>query len=275
MDRIRQEPKRGIADSATPTDDFVSITPSSAKTDERGYDSPPAAEPTNAANAPSDVSSTLPSTALHINASGSSPPQEPKDDLRVKGARCIVSPNIAFRTWRSFIFFAYTGRVAFAPLRSQGFVLHDDKRDPTQLLICSPKSMYRLAAIYGSEELKMQAGTDIQAKLSTQNVLDELFSKFTSRFPEIEDMELDFLLTHIQHPDVTIRLPQWIDRFARGDLRECAGTIGTLIHKLACAAVTPTSTVGAPKGPSSCPRGCPMPTIRTQWRCSTCGYVMT
>lgn len=27
----------------------------------------------------------------------------------------------------------------------------------------------------------MQAGSDIQSKLSTQNVLDELFCKFTSR----------------------------------------------------------------------------------------------
>lgn len=50
------------------------------------------------------------------------------------------------RSWRSFIFYAYTGRVAFAPLRSQGFVYHDDGKDAAQLPICSPKSMYRLAA---------------------------------------------------------------------------------------------------------------------------------
>ncbi|KAI0779796.1 hypothetical protein C8Q74DRAFT_716295 [Fomes fomentarius] len=188
--------------------------------------------------------------------------------------RTILSSDTAFKTWRSLIFYAYTGRIAFTPLRSQGFVYHDDGIDAAQLPICSPKSMYRLAAKYGNQELKMQAGFDIQSKLSTQNVLDELFGKFTSRYPEIRDMELNFLLTHMQNPDITIRLPQWIDSFAHGELRHCADTFGMLIHKLACAA-TSQGPATSPAGPSACPRGCPMPTIRTQWRCSTCGYVVT
>lgn len=87
-------------------------------------------------------------------------------------------------------------------------------------------------------------------------------------------MELNFLLTHMQHPDITIRLPLWIDSFAHGELRHCADTFGMFIHKLACAA-TSRGPANSPAGPSACPRGCTMPTIRTQWRCGTCGYVVT
>lgn len=49
--------------------------------------------------------------------------------------------------WRAVVFWAYTGRIAFAPLRSQGlpFAPMDLDDDPSQLPICSPKSVYRLA----------------------------------------------------------------------------------------------------------------------------------
>ncbi|PIL34170.1 hypothetical protein GSI_03881 [Ganoderma sinense ZZ0214-1] len=189
------------------------------------------------------------------------------------GTRTVLVTDTAFQTLRTFIFFAYTGRVAFAPLRSQGMIYRDSGRDASQLPVCSPKSMYRLAVKYGSETLRIQAGSDILSKLSTHNILDELFSRFTCRYPQIQDMELNFLLAHIKHPDVTTRLPWWINRFALGELATCADTFGMLIHKLAC--IAPPDQFGGLKPPSFCPRGCPMPTIRAQFRCNTCGYVMT
>lgn len=91
----------------------------------------------------------------------------------------------------------------FATLRSQQFTDQDDEGITSPIPKCSPKSMYRLAMKvcmspiliiapcsltdtylslqYGNQELRVQAGTDIRSKLSTQNVLDELFSTFTSR----------------------------------------------------------------------------------------------
>ncbi|KAI0743836.1 hypothetical protein C8Q80DRAFT_863128 [Daedaleopsis nitida] len=53
---------------------------------------------------------------------------------------------------------------------------------------------------------------------------------------------------------------------------QCADTFGKLIHKLVCAAA---SYSGRCSVSSTCPRGCPLPTIHTQFRCSTCGYMMT
>lgn len=76
-------------------------------------------------------------------------------------------------------------------------------------------------------------------------------------------MELNFVLANLKHPDITVRLPTWIDRFARGELPECADTFGRLIHKLACAVTAP------PSGRNECPRGCAMATI--QHRCGMCG----
>ncbi|KAM5532555.1 hypothetical protein V8D89_013761 [Ganoderma adspersum] len=206
-------------------------------------------------------------------ATNSKTPPESRDVGLRPGTRAVLVTDTAFQTLRTFIFFAYTGRVAFAPLRSQGMIYQDSGRDASQLPVCSPKSMFRLAVTYGSETLRMQSGTDILSKLSTQNILDELFSRFTCRYPDIQDMELNFLLAHIKHPDITTRLPWWIHRFAQGELAACADTFGMLIHKLACIAAPPDQFRGS-RPPSFCPRGCPMPTIRTQFRCNTCGYVM-
>ncbi|EIW63017.1 uncharacterized protein TRAVEDRAFT_141629 [Trametes versicolor FP-101664 SS1] len=183
-----------------------------------------------------------------------------------EGPRTVFAIDTAYRTWRAVVFYAYTYRVAFAPLRSQGlpFKLADED-DPSQLPICSPKSMYRLAMKYGNTELERLAGDDIASKLSTQNVLAELFSPFTARYPQIQDMELNFVVAHLKHPHIAVELPTWIDRFARGELKECADTFGRLIHKLACAATVTVATGGL----NACPRGCAMSTV--QHRCTMCG----
>ncbi|OJT09292.1 hypothetical protein TRAPUB_14289 [Trametes pubescens] len=207
--------------------------------------------------------------------------------LGSEGLRTIFAVDTAYGTWRAVVFYAYTHRVVFAPLRSQGFPFKPaDEDDPSQLPICSPKSMYRLAmkvghacmascgkvsdlprAQYGNAELERLAGDDIATKLSTQNALTELFSHFTSRYPQIRDMELNFVVAHLKHPHIVVELPTWIDRFARGELKECADTFGRLIHKLACAATA------APGGVVACPRGCAMSTV--QHRCTMCGLTFS
>ncbi|KAI0661272.1 hypothetical protein C8Q70DRAFT_911561 [Cubamyces menziesii] len=189
------------------------------------------------------------------------PPVERDETIRT-----IFSTDTAYRTWRAFIFYAYTRRIAFAPLRSQASNLMPDDHldDATQLPICSPKSAYRLAVKYGNPELALLAGNDIAAKLSTQNVLEELFSHFTAAHPAVQDMELNFALTYLKHPDITVRLPTWVSRFARGELKECADTLERLIHKLGCATIDPAVS-------TMCPKGCAMPTI--QHRCAMCGWM--
>ncbi|KAF7790011.1 hypothetical protein EIP86_000959 [Pleurotus ostreatoroseus] len=80
------------------------------------------------------------------------------------------------------IFYLYTEEVAFAPLKSQN-VQSTQSSDPSSLYeapLCSPKSMYRIADKYDLDELKTKALDDIKAKLTAENIVEELFSTVTS-----------------------------------------------------------------------------------------------
>lgn len=108
----------------------------------------------------------------------------------------------------SLIFYVYTGQVYFLPLKSCGRKARQEglrqhiSRYP-KYPICSPKSMYRLAdevhpsnrynisesLIYthlrprqfGFDELRQKAKDSIFSQLSAENILHEVFSKFSSR----------------------------------------------------------------------------------------------
>ncbi|KAH9938932.1 hypothetical protein B0H21DRAFT_52231 [Amylocystis lapponica] len=92
--------------------------------------------------------------------------------------------DMAFKTWQAFMFYATFGKVEFAPLLSQGPTTRKEQvtwqtelpRPPR----CSPKSMYRLADKYDILELKRLAKAGIEERLSEYNILQELFSPFTS-----------------------------------------------------------------------------------------------
>ncbi|OJT09293.1 hypothetical protein TRAPUB_14290 [Trametes pubescens] len=153
------------APSPADTDDFVSVPETATPQPEPEY------KPEDDGQKP---------TAKHPQANaGATTSTRPA----AHGQRTIVATDTAYRTWRAIVFWAYTGRIAFAPLRSQGlpYAPMDLDDDPSQLPICSPKSVYRLATKYGNKELEQLAGDDIASKLSTQNALTELFSRFTSR----------------------------------------------------------------------------------------------
>ncbi|KAI0633346.1 hypothetical protein C8Q77DRAFT_1057543 [Trametes polyzona] len=200
-------------------------------------------------------------------------PQAPAEPPAARDGACrrtIVVRDSAFRTWRALVFYAYTGRIAFAPLRSQGLgtVQADDESEAAQLPICSPKSAYRLAMKYGLVELQDLAARDISFKLSTQNALAELFSPFAARYPIVRCAALDFVYMHIRHHDIAVALPVWVDHFARGELKHCSDVFSELIQKLSGA--VPIG-YGAPSGTATqCPKGCAF--ARVDHRCSMCGY---
>jgi hypothetical protein len=114
---------------------------------------------------------------------------------------------LMFGSWQAYIFYLYTGDITFAPLASE---LSGRTRDvaadyhtkyPHKPSPCSPKSTYRLAekvrpvinlaAIehlsltsltckLGDKSLQDRALEAIGHRLSEYNIVDELFSKFTS-----------------------------------------------------------------------------------------------
>ncbi|KAL1942533.1 hypothetical protein VTO73DRAFT_6135 [Trametes versicolor] len=229
------------SETATPAEDFVSV--SASDEDDHVVEDDRRSTRTSA-----PASTSRPNEQQQVNAR--------RTYLRFDETPAIIMTDTAFQTWRTFVFYAYTHRITFAPLRSQKAVSTSERDTITgraaQLPSCSPKSMYRLAVKYGDAELQQLARDDLASKLSTQNVLTELFSNFTSRLvlsllAATRHMELDFLLAHLKHPDITDCLPSWIRRFARGELKDCADTFERLIGKLADAA----STGSAGKGVAS------------------------
>jgi len=171
-----------------------------------------------------------------------------------KTGMTVFIEDIAFNTWQSFVFYAYFEKVSFAPLRSQPNVMPKGKADwlanmpqPPQ---CSPKSMYRLADKYDLKGLRELAKKDIKSKLSEDNILDELFSDFTSRYSEILELEIQ----HVKENDgirakIMEALPLWLAKVSAGELPNSADVLLSLFRSLSTA--TQPQTV-EPKCPSRC-----------------------
>ncbi|KAH7908474.1 hypothetical protein BJ138DRAFT_353049 [Hygrophoropsis aurantiaca] len=119
--------------------------------------------------------------------------------------RTIRVHGVALKTLKALVYYCYTSEIHFRRLRSS-----PGSKDQSLLpdcIYCSPKSMYRLADKIGADELKKLSLTSIRSNLSKHNILDELFSHFTSKYPEVLDMELDLLLENIREPEVVQALP--------------------------------------------------------------------
>ncbi|KAL1735618.1 hypothetical protein EV714DRAFT_233467 [Schizophyllum commune] len=102
----------------------------------------------------------------------------------------------AYKTWRAFVFYMYTGKIAFKRLSSTG-TSDCGAADP---LHCSPKSMYRIADEAKLDDLGAQCVQAILADLTETNVVREAFSKFSSEYPAVRDAQTDFLVKHLQDP---------------------------------------------------------------------------
>ncbi|KAL1942536.1 hypothetical protein VTO73DRAFT_6138 [Trametes versicolor] len=161
-------------------------------------------------------------------------PKKPANALPGHPGRVVFLDDIAYKTWRAFIFYAYLGEkeLSFAPLRSEQKSTPNELK-PDQAPPCSPKSMYRLADKYDIAPLKELAAAEIMKRLSTHNILEEIFSTFTSMYPDIRTKELDFLRRNMHVPDIQSRLPSWIEALEDGRLPKGAGRILTLL--LSCA----------------------------------------
>ncbi|KAL6300197.1 hypothetical protein BKA93DRAFT_542061 [Sparassis latifolia] len=139
----------------------------------------------NSTHVPQDTPASLVSPAV-IKQSGGQP------------LRTIIIKDTALATLQWLVYYLYTGEIAFSPLHSQGAECWAVERERYQIEHpkcpppCSPKSMYRLADMLGMDGLKLLAIEDVRSKLSAENILDELFSPFSSWYPEILQAEVKF-----------------------------------------------------------------------------------
>ncbi|KIO03982.1 hypothetical protein M404DRAFT_26602 [Pisolithus tinctorius Marx 270] len=148
--------------------------------------------------------------------------------------RKICVKDVAFKTWKALVFYIYTGHISFAPLRSQPLISTHIHHGPTDYApMCSPKSMYRLADKYDLKALKEQARTDIQSKITAQNVVPELFSTFASRYPDVRNLLTKIYVAHCDHPNVTTAMPVWIGKVVRGELPHAEEALNAILRALA------------------------------------------
>ncbi|KAJ6456216.1 hypothetical protein C8R47DRAFT_189627 [Mycena vitilis] len=146
-----------------------------------------------------------------------------------KGARVgrvFVLRDTAFTTWKALLYYLYTRRVNFRPLKSEG-----PKETTVSGPACSPKSMYRLADKLGLEELQALALASISSRLSESNILEEVFSSFTSVYPVIQELEVGVLTSNFSDKAAE-GLKEMTQKICDGEKPYCAETLFRIIQKM-------------------------------------------
>ncbi|KAI5993832.1 hypothetical protein F5J12DRAFT_963130 [Pisolithus orientalis] len=138
--------------------------------------------------------------------------------LSDRGCHIFVK-DTAFQTWYSLLYYLYTDNIAFSPLKSsgpQGPQRFSRTAKPRPQ--CSPKSMYSLATKLGIDKLRDQAFASIRSNVDENNLLQELASSFTGRYPAVLELELDLLAEEIASAPIVEGLPHLMRRIAQKEL---------------------------------------------------------
>ncbi|KAG0697502.1 hypothetical protein DFH29DRAFT_1003678 [Suillus ampliporus] len=151
----------------------------------------------------------------------------------VVNCRDVLVRDTAFRTWKALLLYLYTDKIVFSPIKSQGQPRANvDAPNPSTLWPCSPKSMYRLACKVRLDSVRDQAFYAIRSSLDAGNILQELSSSFTSKYPAILQMQVEVLLQHIASVPVIKNIPSLIRRIADSQLPHGADIIIDLYQKI-------------------------------------------
>ncbi|KAJ7660829.1 hypothetical protein DFH06DRAFT_1296892 [Mycena polygramma] len=128
----------------------------------------------------------------------------------------------AFKTWNALLYYFYTNKIKFRTSPSS--------ESASQVPECSAKSMYKLADKFALEELKSRALESMRAQLSEETIVREAFSSFTSLYPEIQDMEVEFLLEHL--PNLREKMGEMLKTVCDEGKPHCF----SVLHKIVCRA---------------------------------------
>ncbi|KAJ7909228.1 hypothetical protein B0H13DRAFT_2014600, partial [Mycena leptocephala] len=134
--------------------------------------------------------------------------------------RVVVVKGHAFKTWNALLYYLYTNKIVF---RTSGSGPHDAPQTPE----CSAKSMYMLADKFGLDELKALALQSLRSQLSTDNIVREAFSTFTSLYPEIQDIEVEFLVENL--PNLTGEIDEMLRSICDGVRPQCFNVLRKIV----------------------------------------------
>ncbi|KAJ7261628.1 hypothetical protein C8J57DRAFT_1134393 [Mycena rebaudengoi] len=135
--------------------------------------------------------------------------------------RVVIVKGHAFKTWNALLYYLYTNKIVFRT---------PDSRDQSisQPPECSAKSMYKLADRFELNELKAVALQSLRSQFSADNIVREAFSTFTSLFPEIQDIEVEFLICHL--PNLALGINEMLRSVCDGAKPHCFD----VLRKIAC-----------------------------------------
>ncbi|KAF7792335.1 hypothetical protein EIP86_003371 [Pleurotus ostreatoroseus] len=155
---------------------------------------------------------------------------EAEDTVLANGERVLFIKDSAHKTWQALLLYLYNDHLNFAPLHSEGRRQPDAMDDKPR---CSPKSMYRLADKLGLADPKQSAFEAIQRGLSRDNIVKELFSDFTWRYPEVLQMEAGVFFRHCTEPTVQAAMSETFQDIAYGQLPHSSVVLDSLFKKFA------------------------------------------
>ncbi|KAI0648313.1 hypothetical protein C8Q79DRAFT_954819 [Trametes meyenii] len=162
--------------------------------------------------------------------------------------REILLPSIAHRTLLALVFYLYTGKYNFLPLRSAGvadrqlaLLTGGDAAAPG----CSPKSMFRLAELYGITQLQDHAYNTIVAGLTPVNIVKEAFSPFFARYERLREHAVSYLAQNYLDPKIQTSLHDALDKVVLGQLPHAGDLLRSLLGLRMAATIPegPTPTV--------------------------------
>ncbi|KAI9056948.1 hypothetical protein FKP32DRAFT_1682091 [Trametes sanguinea] len=149
-----------------------------------------------------------------------------------RGQPVIPLRSVAHRTLYACLFYLYTGKTNFLPLRSTS------KSDRQQALLtaredmpppCSPKSMFRLAEFYGITKLQEIAYQAITAQLTTVNMVQEGFSRFFARYDRLREYAASMILRNHSNSRIQAALQNALDEVLSGQAPHAGKLLQSLL----------------------------------------------
>ncbi|KAL1701213.1 hypothetical protein EV121DRAFT_294482 [Schizophyllum commune] len=150
--------------------------------------------------------------------------EQPRRDVnaeRRKG-RVLHIDGFAYHTWRALVFYLYTGKITFRDLKSSDPLL------PSHSDGCSPKSMYRVAHMLEMPDLQALCLKNLESQLTAENIVQEVFSVFTSRYTDVRKMGISSLKKYYKEcaPERTAILA----RVVKGEFPHCMDVVEAMMN---------------------------------------------
>ncbi|KAJ7259804.1 hypothetical protein C8J57DRAFT_1515167 [Mycena rebaudengoi] len=206
--------------------------------DEYDYSSDSDLDPEETAPAPAEAENTAPDNRKYTP----SPVEKSSDSAKMlrqdsdsvepvpspprRMGRVVVVKSTAFKTWKALLHYLYTKKISFSGRTSSQ---SSDEVAARKLPECSPKSMYRLADTFGLEELKFRSLAAIRGNMSRSNIVQEAFSQFTSRYEEVQEIEVEFIA--LNYDDLKEEIETVLRSVVIGERPFCTEVLSSLLYR--------------------------------------------